>query len=103
MEFINEHLVLIIFLFVINIVAFVAFGIDKSNARKGGRRIPELYLMLLAVFGGSIGAYIGMYFFHHKKAHTKFTAGIPAIIIVQLFIVAILVIIFDQSTETAAM
>jgi uncharacterized membrane protein YsdA (DUF1294 family) len=42
---------------------------------------------MLAVLGGSIGAWLGMKVWHHKTQHKKFRYGIPAIIIIQLGII----------------
>ena len=58
-------------------------GADKYKARKGRWRISERTLFLLALAGGSLGIFIGMYFFHHKTQHRKFIYGIPSIIVVQ--------------------
>lgn len=74
------------FLLVINIVAFFAFGTDKWKAKKGKWRIPESTLMLLALVGGSIGAWCGMRVWHHKTMHTKFRYGLPAIFIAQVIV-----------------
>lgn len=74
------------FLLVINIVAFFAFGADKWKAKKGKWRIPESSLMLLALVGGSIGAWCGMRVWHHKTMHAKFRYGLPAIFIAQVII-----------------
>lgn len=49
-------------------------------------------LLLLAAFGGSIGAWAGMRLWHHKTLHKKFRYGIPAIIIAQVAIAAYFVI-----------
>ena len=68
---------LIIYLIGINIVTFLIYGIDKWKARRGKWRIPEDTLIWLAIAGGSIGALLGMYLFHHKTQHKKFTLGIP--------------------------
>lgn len=74
------------FLLVINIVAFFAFGTDKWKAKKGKWRIPESTLMLLALVGGSIGAWCGMRVWHHKTMHAKFRYGLPAIFIAQVIV-----------------
>lgn len=76
-------------LLAVNMVAFLAFGIDKWKAKRHRWRIPESTLILLAVIGGSIGAYLGMQVFHHKTQHRKFTLGVPAIIAAQLTAVAV--------------
>ena len=39
---------------------------------------------MLAVIGGSIGAWVGMRVWHHKTLHKKFRYGIPIIIIIQV-------------------
>ena len=50
-------------------------------------RVREASLLMLAVLGGSIGAWLGMKVWHHKTQHKKFRYGIPAIIIIQLVII----------------
>lgn len=77
-----------IYLAVISIVAFAAYGIDKYKARHGKWRIPESTLILLAVAGGSIGALAGMRVFRHKTKHWKFIIGIPLILILQIALIA---------------
>lgn len=74
------------YLLVINIIAFLAFGIDKRKARKGQWRTPESTLLALAAIGGSVGAWAGMKVWHHKTWHPKFKYGIPAIFIIQVFL-----------------
>ena len=79
------HLLLYYFL-AINLVAFILFCIDKLKARKNLWRIPETTLLLLAVIGGSIGAWMGMYVWHHKTMHLKFKYGVPVILALQIAI-----------------
>ena len=74
----------ITWLIIINLTAFAVFGIDKKRAKKGQWRIPEKTLFLSAILGGSIGAILGMYIFHHKTKHWYFQFGSPAIMIVQI-------------------
>ena len=80
----NVHMIIIYYLLAINAVAFFAYGIDKLKARKGWWRIPEATLLLLAIIGGSIGAWLGMKVWHHKTMHLKFKYGLPAILLLQL-------------------
>ena len=82
---------LIIYLAAINVVTFIVYGIDKHKAKKQRWRVSENTLLLLAVLGGSIGAWVGMKVWHHKTRHKKFKYGIPAIIILQLLLAAWLV------------
>ena len=75
---------IICFLLAINIATFLLYGIDKYKAKKGRWRISEATLLLMAVIGGSIGAWVGMRIWHHKTMHKKFKYGIPIIIIMQV-------------------
>lgn len=76
--------ILYLYLILINLIAFAAFGADKHRARRKKWRIPEKTLFLLALLGGSVGALAGMYVFHHKVRKWRFAIGIPAILIVQI-------------------
>lgn len=80
----NVHWIIIYYLLVINAVAFIVYGIDKLKARKGWWRISEATLLLLALVGGSVGAWLGMKAWHHKTMHKKFRYGLPLIILLQL-------------------
>ena len=81
-----QHIALI-YLAVINVVTFFMYGADKWKAKRSKWRIPEATLLLLAVLGGSIGAWLGMKVWHHKTLHKKFRYGVPIIIIVQLTLI----------------
>lgn len=72
------------YLIAINIVSFVLYGIDKCKAKKGKWRISEATLLLMAVIGGSIGAWIGMRVWHHKTLHKKFTIGVLLVFVFQV-------------------
>lgn len=80
----------------INFIAFFAYGIDKLKAKKGKWRIPESALLLLAIIGGSIGAWLGIKVWHHKTLHKKFKYGIPLIVIIQI---AIAIYIFRENIQ----
>ena len=75
------------YLIAINIITFFICGIDKLKAKKGKWRITESTLLLLAIIGGSIGAWLGIKVWHHKTLHKKFKYGIPLIVIAQIAIV----------------
>ncbi len=96
-----------LYLFLINTVSLVLFAVDKKRAkaygaagRRSGRgkkaqpsrgdrlkqRIPEKTLFVTAAIGGSVGAILGMWLFHHKTKHWYFVYGMPAILAGQLLI-----------------
>lgn len=79
---------LTIYLLLVNAAAFLTFGEDKRRAKRREWRIPEATLMGLAAAGGSLGALAGMRFFHHKTRNRKFTAGVPALLIAQIALLA---------------
>lgn len=65
------------YLSVINIIAFVLYGIDKRKAKHHAWRITEKTLILCSVLGGGIGSLLGMMVFHHKTKHMKFRICVP--------------------------
>ena len=79
-----------LFLILINAVGFLLMHVDKQKARRNRWRISEATLFTIAAAGGSLGILLGMYAFRHKTKHVSFTAGIPAIMVVQIVIGVIL-------------
>ena len=84
---------LLYYLIGVNVLTFLVFGIDKLKAKKGKWRISEATLLLLAIIGGSIGAWLGMKVWHHKTMHRKFKYGIPLILVLQMAL--LILICFD--------
>lgn len=82
----------LLYLILINAIAFVLMLVDKIKARKNRWRIPERTLIGSAVLGGSIGALAGMHTFRHKTKHLKFTLGVPAILIAQIALAVFLIL-----------
>lgn len=83
----DNPLIIICYLLIINLLAFALFGIDKRRASKHRYRISEAALFSVALLGGSIGAWAGMYVFRHKTAHWYFVVGIPLILVAQVAVV----------------
>lgn len=92
---------LIIYLVLMNILAFILYGLDKSFARKHRRRIPENVLFGVAVIGGGLGSYAGMMYFRHKTKKDKFKYGVPFVTLVHILMG--IAIIFMILTGTATM
>lgn len=74
------------YLVIVNILAFILYGLDKQKAVRKQWRIPEVQLLGIAVIGGSIGAILGMQFFHHKTRKWKFKIGVPVFLALQLIV-----------------
>ena len=75
---------MVIYLIVMNAAAFLVMLADKNRAKKKLWRVPEAVLFILALLGGSLGIWVGMYLGRHKTRHLKFVVGIPLILIMQI-------------------
>ena len=70
----------------INLVAIIMFGIDKSKARRGGRRISEASLFLISFIGGAVGGVLGMLVFRHKTRKLGFKAIMFIIVLINIYL-----------------
>lgn len=77
----------ITYIIIINLYAIYIMYIDKKNAKSKKWRVPEAKLFVIAILLGSPGILIGMQIFRHKTKHLKFIYGIPAILIVQIYLI----------------
>ena len=73
---------LIIYLVIINILGF--FAMDKERAQKKCWRIPEKTLLAIAIIGGGLGTWLGMYMFRHKTKHNYFVKIVSVVMIIQM-------------------
>jgi len=60
---------IVVLLVILNIFGFILVSLDKYKAKNRLWRIPERSFFLLSVLGGSVGVYIGLFFFNHKTRH----------------------------------
>lgn len=63
---------LLYYLLFLNLITFLAFGLDKWRARRGTRRTPERTLLVLTWLGGVFGAWFGSSLFRHKTRKSSF-------------------------------
>ena len=75
-------------LVVMNLAAFALMGIDKAKAKAGAWRIPEKTLFLVTALFGGLGGTLGMNVFRHKTKHWYFKYGFPALLVIQLAVLA---------------
>lgn len=74
---------------IISVVTVIATMYDKSAARKGGRRVSEAMLILLALLGGGVAELFVMKKIHHKTLHKKFMIGLPVIIVLHIALIVV--------------
>jgi uncharacterized membrane protein YsdA (DUF1294 family) len=58
----------------ISLLTLIVYAVDKSAARKGGRRVRERTLHLMALTGGWPGALIAQRLLRHKSRKQPFRA-----------------------------
>ena len=72
----------IIYIILINLIAYIIMCFDKYQSKKKGSRIPEHSLFFIALLLGALGIYLGMKApIYHKAAKTPFKIGIPLLIV----------------------
>lgn len=79
--------IFIIYLVIINFIAFLLTYYDKKASKTYLKRVKENTLMLVSVLGGSVAMYITMKVLHHKTRMSLFMVGIPLIFVIQVLIV----------------
>jgi uncharacterized membrane protein YsdA (DUF1294 family) len=68
---------------VVNVWTILTFWADKRQAIAGVRRVPESNLLLLALLGGSPGAFWARRRFRHKTRKEPFSTRLHLIAMVQ--------------------
>ncbi|MBR1513783.1 MAG: DUF1294 domain-containing protein [Bacteroidales bacterium] len=71
------QIVILSYLLIINLIAFILYGVDKKRAIRNEFRIRERVLLWMASLGGGIGSWMGLKLFRHKTKHTRFRIVIP--------------------------
>ena len=64
----------------VSLAALVLTVADKRRARRGGRRVPERTLLLVAALGGAAVMLFVMKTIRHKTLHKKFMIGLPVML-----------------------
>ncbi len=86
----NMPFPLIFYLFVVNTMALILYGMDKDLSKhKGSQRIPERTLLWLARIGGGAGCWLGMLLFRHKTKHANFKVLVPLWTVLWLVIILV--------------
>ena len=80
----TKNILLFVYLLGMNAAAYILMAVDKTNAIRKARRIPEAVLLLIAALGGSLGEWLGMAGLHHKTKHKKFLILVPLFLFVHI-------------------
>jgi uncharacterized membrane protein YsdA (DUF1294 family) len=76
----------------LNLLAYILMCFDKYRSRRGGRRIPENTLFMMALAFGATGIYAGMKApLYHKAAKPKFKYGVPLLIAFNALLICFLI------------
>lgn len=81
---------LFIYLLIISVISVFVTVLDKYLAKHNMWRISEKALLVFAALGGGLAMYITMRIIRHKTRKNKFMFGIPAIILLEIGIAAII-------------
>jgi uncharacterized membrane protein YsdA (DUF1294 family) len=82
----------------LNVFVFSIYFADKQAARNGRRRVSERTLLMLAFFGGSIGAISAQRLLRHKTQKEPFRTVLQGIAVLHVLLVVMLVIGFGCVT-----
>ncbi len=86
------QIVILSYLLIINLIAFILYGVDKKRAIRNEFRIRERVLLWMARLGGGIGSWLGIKSFHHKTKHTRFRIIVPLWMIIWVAAIVFLII-----------
>lgn len=76
----------LIYLIIINLIAFFAMWYDKRSARQHNWRVAEATLHIMGAIGGAIGIFAGMFRFRHKTQKRSFQAVAFLALLISLII-----------------
>jgi hypothetical protein len=86
------QIIVLFHLLIINLIAFILYGIDKKRAIRNEYRIRESVLLWMARLGGAIGSWLGIKLFRHKTKHTKFRIVVPLWVVIWVAAIGFVVI-----------
>ena len=75
----------------VSFIAFCLYGVDKKKAINKKVRISEKCLFIFGIFGGAIGAILGMITFSHKTKHFYFWIINVFMLIIQIAILLLII------------
>ena len=99
----NAALAYLALVTLMSVVCFIFYGFDKRRAARGGRRVPEQTLHLLALLGGWPGALLGQRLFRHKTSKLPFLIVFWGVVVIHVAVVGgVAYALISSSTGRAA-
>ena len=86
------QIIVVSYIIIINLLAFVLYGIDKKRSIRNEFRIRESVLLWIARLGGAFGSWLGIKLFRHKTKHTKFRIVVPLWMVIWMVAIVLAVI-----------
>ncbi len=74
-------------LLTLSIITFLTYGFDKAQSKRKGWRVSEMTLHLLALAGGFMGGWLGMFWFRHKTKHGIFKVILFGSTVLHLYLI----------------
>lgn len=85
---------ILMYLVIVNILGFLAMGLDKLFAKANMWRIKEKTLVILTLIGGGIGTTLGMFLFRHKITKGIFKQAFITITLIEAAAITFCIIKF---------
>lgn len=73
--------ILLILLFILNTCTYIVFYLDYKKRRLNMDRYPDELLFIMALAGGSLGAFLAMHILETKIHNPNFYMGVPIIML----------------------
>lgn len=96
----NAIVIYLSLVFVMSVVCFAAYGLDKRRAVNGSRRVPEQTLHILALLGGWPGGLLGQQQFRHKTKKLSFLIVFWCVVMLHVAAVSTATYVFFGSTSS---
>ena len=83
-----------VYLVLLSIITFIAYGADKKKAKDGKYRTKEKTLLFLSFLGGAFGGYPAMLIFRHKTKAEHWYFTFVNLLGLAIHITALILLIF---------
>ena len=83
-----------IYLVLLSIITFIAYGADKRKAKEGKYRTKEKTLLFLSFLGGAFGGFPAMLVFRHKTKGEHWYFTVVNLLGLAIHITLLLLLIF---------